>query len=37
MEDVWSRLPATSQIGLLDTLIDIDEADDWTDWARRKG
>ena len=37
MEDVWSRLPATSRIGLLDTLIDIDEADDWTDWARRKG
>lgn len=37
MEDVWSRLPATSRIGLLDTLIDIDEADDWTDWARQKG
>jgi rSAM/selenodomain-associated transferase 1 len=37
MEDVWSRLPATSRIGLLDALIDIDEADDWTDWARRKG
>ena len=37
MEDVWSRLPAQSRIGLLDVLIDIDEAGDWTDWTRRKG
>jgi rSAM/selenodomain-associated transferase 1 len=36
MEDVWSRLPAQSRIGLLDVLIDIDEADDWTDWVRRE-
>jgi len=35
MEDVWSRLPARSRIGLLDVLIDIDEAGDWTDWVRR--
>lgn len=37
MEDVWSQLPPRSRIGLLDMLIDIDEADDWTDWTRRKG
>lgn len=36
MEDVWSRLPAKSRIGLLDVLIDIDEADDWADWVRRE-
>lgn len=36
LEDVWSRLPAPSRIGLLDVLIDIDEADDWTDWVRRE-
>ena len=37
MEDVWSRLPPYSRIGLLDRLIDIDEADDWTDWMRGQG
>lgn len=37
MEDVWSRLPPYSRIGLLDQLIDIDEADDWTDWVRGQG
>lgn len=36
MEDVWSRLPPRSRIGLLDELIDIDEAGDWTDWVRGK-
>ncbi len=37
MEDVWSRLPPHSRIGLLDQLIDIDESDDWTDWVRAQG
>ena len=37
MEDVWSRLPPHSRIGLLDQLIDIDEADDWKDWVRGQG
>ncbi|MGA1342750.1 MAG: TIGR04282 family arsenosugar biosynthesis glycosyltransferase [Hyphomonas sp.] len=37
MEDVRSRLAAQSRIGLLDMLIDIDEAGDWADWLRRKG
>ena len=35
MEDVWSRLPPSARIGLLETLIDIDEAQDWEDWRRR--
>jgi hypothetical protein len=35
MEDVWSRLPTGARIGLLETLIDIDEAQDWDDWRRR--
>ena len=35
MEDVWSCLPPDARIGLLDTLIDIDEAQDWEDWIRR--
>lgn len=37
MEDVWSRLPPRSRIGLLDELIDIDELADWKQWTRRKG
>jgi hypothetical protein len=37
MDDVWSRLPPHSRIGLLDQLIDIDEADDWKDWVRGQG
>jgi rSAM/selenodomain-associated transferase 1 len=36
MEDVWSRLPPRSRIGLLDQLIDIDEIADWKQWIRRK-
>jgi len=36
MEDVWSRLPACSRIGLLDQLIDIDEVADWKQWTRSK-
>ena len=36
MEDVWSRLPRRSRIGLLDQLIDIDEVADWKQWSRRK-
>jgi uncharacterized protein len=36
MEDVWSRLPPRSRIGLLDQLIDIDEIADWKQWTRRK-
>ena len=36
MEDVWSRLPRRSRIGLLDQLIDIDEVADWKQWTRRK-
>lgn len=35
MEDVRSNLPPMSRIGLLDPLIDIDEADDWRAWTRR--
>lgn len=35
MEDVWSRLPANSRVGLLDQLIDIDEVADWKQWIRR--
>lgn len=36
MEDVWSRLPPASRIGLLDRLIDIDEVADWKEWIRRE-
>jgi uncharacterized protein len=36
MEDVWSRLPPRSRIGLLDQLIDIDEVADWKEWTRLK-
>ena len=36
MEDVWSRLPRRSRIGLLDQLIDIDEIADWKQWTHRK-
>ncbi len=36
MEDVWSRLPPRSRIGLLDQLIDIDEIADWKQWSRQK-
>lgn len=35
MEDVWSNLPRDNRIGLLEQLIDIDEASDWTAWIRR--
>lgn len=35
MEDVWSRLPPRSRIGLLDQLTDIDEVADWKEWTRR--
>jgi len=34
MEDVWSRLPEGSRIGLLEPLIDIDEIADWKEWVR---
>lgn len=36
MQDVWSHLPPHNRIGLLETLIDIDEASDWKAWTRRK-
>ncbi|MEH6695548.1 MAG: DUF2064 domain-containing protein [Hyphomonas sp.] len=32
MEDVWGNLPPHARVGLLPTLIDIDEADDWHAW-----
>ena len=35
MEDVWSRLPKRSRIGLLEQLTDIDEVSDWKEWIRR--
>ena len=35
MEDVWSNLPDHASIGLLPTLIDIDELADWRAWTRR--
>ncbi|MFN3910977.1 TIGR04282 family arsenosugar biosynthesis glycosyltransferase [Hyphomonas sp.] len=36
MEDVWSQLPSSARIGLLETLIDIDEAQDWEDWNQSR-
>ena len=35
MADVRARLPAGSRVGLMETLIDIDEAADWADWTRQ--
>ena len=32
MEDVWGNLPPHARVGLLRTLTDIDEADDWHSW-----
>tara|TARA_R110000787_G_scaffold14647_8_gene45061 strand:+ start:2901 stop:3500 length:600 start_codon:yes stop_codon:yes gene_type:complete len=32
MEDVWGNLPPHARVGLLRTLIDIDEANDWHAW-----
>ena len=32
MEDVWGNLPPHARVGLLPTLIDIDEASDWQAW-----
>jgi len=37
LADVRRRLPDGARVGLLEELIDIDEAADWRDWTRRKG
>lgn len=35
MQDVRERLPQGCRVGVLEELIDIDEAGDWADWRRQ--
>ena len=35
MEDVWGNLPDGAKVGLLNELIDIDDAGDWEKWQRQ--